>query len=187
MVREHLGECAPCHTFFAGMNGVGEAVKLAARQESQPVPPALLSAFEDWAATPSRGVATIPGRVADYAVIAATFVLSLVLAFVIAPDEGMGAMALGRALICSGTHAVGALLPAALVFALGAKRLIGRAPRLVGVAAAVGALGVQIVDHCPSSSHVQHQLAFHTGAVLLTVALVISVTRMLQAARVRVG
>ncbi len=187
MVRAHLGECEPCRNFFAGMNGVGVAVKTALRREPETASPALLSAFESWASSPQRLAATIPGRVLGYGVAAAAFVLSLVLAFATAPNSGMGPVGFGQSLMCSGVHLAGAMLPAALVFALGATRFVGRAPGLVGVAAAAGALVVQIIDHCPASSHLQHHLVFHTGAVLLAVASAVSVTRMWTAGRVRIG
>jgi len=186
LVRAHLGECSACRNHFAGMAAVGAMVKTAARLETNPVSPALLTAFDAWAASPVRPVAA-PGKLQGYGVLAASFVLSLVLALFIAPEPGMGVMSFGRALVCSATHLTGALLPAALVFALGAKRFIGRAPGLVGAAAGAGALVIQIIDHCPASTNLQHQLAFHMGAVWFSVATAVAVTRMWASTRVRVG
>jgi predicted anti-sigma-YlaC factor YlaD len=185
-VRAHLGACSACRNFYAGMNGVGGVVKLAVRLESTSAPPALLSAFDNWATGTVRK-AVVPGRLQGYGALALAFVLSLALGLFTAHEPGMGPMALGRSLVCSATHLVGALLPAALVFALGARRFIGRAPGLVGAAAGAGALVVQIIDHCPASTNVQHQLVFHTGAVLLAVATTVSVTRLWAVSRVRVG
>ncbi len=187
VARAHLGGCVPCQNFFAGMNGVGAAVKTVVRREPSTVSPALLSAFEGWVSLPERRATSIPGRVAGYGVAAAAFVLSLVLAFAPSPNSGTGAMSFGRSLLCSGVHLAGALLPAALVFALGATRFVGRAPGLVGSAAAAGAIFVQIIDQCPASTSLQHELVFHTGAVFLAVASAVSVTRLWAAARVRNG